>query len=160
MSTRTAVLAAQFQQVHAEFVKAVTAISEADWHKIPEGELRRVSAIAYHTANGYTLAFSLVGALQHGIEMPAPEVEAMHQLNAQQAAEHAGISKQEALDLLDHNYAVVAEGIEKLTDADLVRAGMLFGYQMTGQIVIEAVVIRHVREHLAAIQSVVAEPIN
>jgi hypothetical protein len=160
MSTRTAGLAAQFQQLHSEFVKAITALADEDWHKIPEGELRPVSAIAYHTANGYTLTFSFVEVVAKGLVVPAPDAATMHQINAQQAAEHAGISKEEVLDLLDRNYALVAEGIEKLSDADLDCTGMLFGYQLTGQLVIEGIVLRHIRDHLATVLSVVIAPVH
>jgi hypothetical protein len=79
-------------------------------------------------------------------------------INATHAAEHAGVTKGEAIDLLLRNSAAAAAAIRAMTDAELDRAAAVSLYEdapVTCQFVLEDHAVRHSYHHLAGIKKAV-----
>ncbi len=153
MTHRTESLVDQFLQIHNEFVNIVAGLSPEEWQRVPAGEERPVGVIAYHTAAGYPITLGFAQMLARGESFPAIEAAAGHQMNAQQAAEHAGVGKEEVLALLENNCAGMLDGLRGFNDEQLDMSGTLFGYTMTTQIAIQGIVFGHLQEHLTSIKS-------
>ncbi len=156
MEQRVEALVAQFLELHEALAGVLASLPPAAWQQIPSGEERSVAQVAYHVAAGYPITFSFVQMILRGESFPAPDAAAMHRLNAEQATEHAGAGRDEVLALLESEGAALAAGLGGLTDEQLDCPGTLFGYPLTAQMAIEGIVLRHIREHLATIQSVAA----
>ena len=83
--------------------------------------------------------------------------EAVTQLNASHAREHAGVTKAAALELLRRNSHEAAAAVRRFTDDELDRAApfsLSFGAPVTAQFVIEDHALRHSWHHLARIRKV------
>jgi hypothetical protein len=155
MSSRTEPLVAQFVQTHDDLVSLIRQISAEDWQKVPAGEQRSVGAIAYHTAKGYLATLSFAQMLANGQPLPQFTPDMLDQMNAREAAEHADVSKEQVLDMLEAKSRSVAEGLSALTDAQLDASGEFFGHRLTGEGVVAGLVVSHVREHVESIRSVI-----
>ena len=89
--------------------------------------------------------------------LPQRTPEMIDQANAQHAKEYANCTKEETLDLLRKNGATAASIVRGLSDGDLQRSGTLSGgRQMTGEQVIENILIGHPKSHLASIQAAIS----
>lgn len=155
MTSRSATLVVQFMQTHADFVRLIEGLSDEDWLKVPPGEQRTVSAVAYHTAEGYAITLRLGKMIASGEPLPEFAPEQMHALNARQAAEHADVTRAEVLALLEVNAAVVAAGLYEMTDEQLSQKRSFFGHEAAAGDGIAFLTIRHIGEHAASIRAVV-----
>ncbi len=156
MEERVEALVAQLLELRQALAGTLASLPPAAWQQIPSGEERSVAQVAYHVAAGYLITFSFVQMILRGESFPAPDAAEMHGINARQAAEHAGAGRDEVLALLESEGAALTAALGGLTDEQLDCPGTIFGYPMTAQIAIEAIVLRHIREHLETIQSVAA----
>lgn len=154
MSSRTESLVAQFVQSHNDLVNMIRQISAEEWQKVPAGEQRSVGVIAYHTAQGYLATLGLAQLLANGQPMPQFTPDLLNQMNAREAAEHAAASKEDVLGLLDANCGTVAAGLANLTDEQLDVSGDFFGHPLTVEGAVAGLVVRHIREHIESIKSV------
>jgi hypothetical protein len=76
-------------------------------------------------------------------------------MNAKHAADNAGVTKEQALDLLRRNSADAAAAIRALTDAQLAQAAPVSLYEnapLTSQFVLEDHAVRHSYHHLFLIR--------
>ena len=154
MSSRTEPLVAQFVQSHNDLVNMIQQISAEDWQRVPAGEQRSAGVIAYHTAKGYLATLGFVQMLANGQALPQLTPDMLNQMNAREAVEHAAVSKEDVLSMLDTNCGAVAAGLIDLTDAQLDAAGDFFGHRLTVEDLVAGVVVNHVREHVESIRLV------
>jgi hypothetical protein len=87
----------------------------------------------------------------------------VHKINAEHARENDGVTREEALALLQRNSAAAAAAIRALDDAALDRAAPVSlnaDAPLTCQFVLEDHAVRHSFHHLAKIKSAVAAQLS
>lgn len=138
--------------------RALAAIAEpltgADWTtRTKDG--RPVGVVVHHVASMYPIETQFVLTLAAGRPVEGVTWNDIHALNARHAAEHAGVSKAEALALLRENSAAAAAAVRALGDTELDRAAPVSlnaDAPLTCQFFIEDHPLRHSYWHLASIR--------
>src|SRR5581483_12491026 len=92
----------------ARLIAFAEQLSDEDWHtRVPEGGQpgRTVGVIVHHVASVYPIEVNLAQTIASGTPVVDVTWNAVNQLNAGQAIEHASVQKQETLALLRKNSA-------------------------------------------------------
>lgn len=160
MGDRAMALADEFEVVATGFRELVQGLTEEQW-RMPgrnhptirrgdEDEGRPVGVIAYHTAAAMRRQSSWLPEIAAGRPVPpAP------QSNEQQAAEHAGATQDEVVQLLDGAAPAVAAAVRALTDEELDRPARLIMGEMSVGEAVKRVVIGHILWHRGSIEATV-----
>jgi len=122
---------------------------------LSETDHRSIGVIVHHVATVYPIEVDLARAIANGKAVTDVTWEAVTQLNASHAREHAGVTKAAALELLRRNSREAAAAVRRFTDDELDRAApfsLSFGAPVTAQFVIEDHALRHSWHHLARIR--------
>ena len=159
MSQRAQALASRIEQGADALAAFVRTLSDAEWQArvLPDG--RTVGVIVHHVASVYPLEVELAQTLAAGNAIAGVGWDAVHQMNAQHAQQHAAVGKTEALDLLQRNSRNAAAAVRALTDEALDRAAPVSlnaDAPLTCQFFIEDHALRHSFHHLARIRATVA----
>jgi hypothetical protein len=139
----------------AAFVKS---LSPAEWKSPVPKDGRTIGVVVHHVANMYPLEIQLAQTLADGKPIAGVTWDAVHQLNADHAREHAAVEKAEALDLLQRNSRAAAAAVRAMSDDALDRAAPISlnaDAPLTCQFFIEDHALRHSFHHLAKIRSAV-----
>jgi hypothetical protein len=114
-----------------------------------------VAVTAHHVAVGYAAIAEMLRAATRG-EARRPSFEQLHERNARHAEEYAEVGQAETIDLLRRNGAEAVGVVLGFDDAALeIVPGDPGGDGRSPAVLIERVLIGHVRGHLASIQTVV-----
>lgn len=157
MSTRSAALAERLEQGAAALATFAQGLSDAEW-RTPVKDGRTIGVVVHHVADVYPLEISLAQTLASGKPISGVTWDAVHQMNAKHAGDHAAVTKAEALELLRRNGADAAAAIRKLSDAELDSAAPIslnFDAPLTCQFMLEDHAVRHSYHHLARIRAAV-----
>jgi hypothetical protein len=134
-------------------------LTDEEWSTpVTATDRRTVGVIVNHVASMYPIEIGAVKAVAAGSAVTDVTWEAIAQINAQNAAENASITKAEALELLRRNSREAAAVVRELTDEQLDTAApfsLSYGAPMTAQFVIEDHPLRHPWHHLARIRTTV-----
>ncbi len=158
VNRRAESLANRIEEGAANLAAFAEGLSEAEWNvAVLEGGKagRSVGVIVHHVASMYPIEIDVARAVAAGKAITDVTWEAVAQINAQHAHEHAGVTKADALELLRRNSREAAAAVRKFTEEDLDRAApfsLSFGAPMTAQFVIEDHALRHSWHHLARIR--------
>jgi hypothetical protein len=89
--------------------------------------------------------------------MPEITMEAIDQMNAQHAKEHANCTKEQVLALLRENGSVFAGYLEGLREADLARTGYLaaIGGDVSAQQLVEMIILHSAADHLTNMKTAI-----
>jgi hypothetical protein len=139
----------------AEFASTLT---DAEWQTQLLEDRRSVGVVVHHVASMYPLEIQIAQTAAAGRPIAGVTMKDVHAINAKHAAEHADVTKAEALDLLRRNSAAAAEAIRALTDEELDRAvpvSLNDDAPLTCQFVLEDHAVRHSYHHLATIRAAV-----
>jgi len=111
--------------------------------------------VAHHVAAGHFGAIDFVRMIVAGEAMPEITMEAIDQMNAQHATEHANCTKEEVLTLLRENGSAFAGYLEGLGEADLARTGYLaaIGGDVSARQLIEMGIFQSAGEHLDSMKA-------
>ena len=155
MSQRTKELVARLTGFNNEFIAFVDNCSDEEWRKVCSGEGWTVGVVAHHVAAGHFGAIDFIRMIVAGEAMPEITMEAIDQMNAQHANEHANCTKEEVLGLLRENGSAFAGYLEELSEADLLRTGYLaaIGGDVSAQQLIEMVILQSGGEHLDSMKA-------
>ena len=155
MSQRTKELVARFTGFNNEFIAFVDNCSDEDWRKVCSGEGWTVGVVAHHVAAGHFGAIDFVRMIVAGEAIPEITMEAIDQMNAQHAKEHANCTREEVLALLRKNGSAFAGYLEGLSEADLGRTGYLaaIGGDVSAQQLIEMVILQSGGEHFDSMKA-------
>jgi hypothetical protein len=155
MSKKANTLAEKFTTFNNEMLAFVDNCSDEDWRKVCSGEGWTVGVVAHHVAAGHFGAIDFVRMLVAGEAMPEVTMEAIDQMNAQHAKEHANCTRAEVLGLLRENGSAFAGYLEELSEADLVRTGYLaaIGGDVSAQQLIEMLILQSGGEHLDSMKA-------
>jgi hypothetical protein len=138
----------------AAFAEQITA---EEWTRpVSKTDQRTVGVIVDHVANMYPIEVDAARVVASG---KAFEVgwDAVAGVNAQHAAEKAGVTKQAAIERLRKNSRDAAAAVRGFTDEQLDTAApfaLSYGAPMTAQFVIEDHAMRHAWHHLFRIRKV------
>ena len=159
MSRRAQILADRLQQGSQALAAFVESLSDTEWHmKVPK-DGRTVGVIVHHVASVYPLEIQLAQSVAAGKPVVGVTWDAVAEMNAKHAQEHAEVRKPEALELLRRNSQVAAEAVRAFSDEqlDTTAAVSLNGdAPLTAQFLIEDHALRHSFHHLALIRKTVA----
>ncbi|MCB0166692.1 MAG: DinB family protein [Anaerolineae bacterium] len=156
MSNQANALAERIELGAAVLADLAEGLSDAEWQTIVPNEQRPVGVLVHHVANMYPLEISLVLQLAAGKPIAEVTWDAVDQINAQHAEEHAVVSKQETLQLLRDNSKMAADTVRALTDEQLTNAATVSlnaDAPLTTQFFIEDHPLRHSFHHLANIRA-------
>ena len=156
MGRRAEALAERIEQGAAALAAFAEGLSDADWQTPVPPDGRTVGVIVHHVASVYPLEISLARQLADGTAISGVTWDAVAQMNAQHAHEHAAVAKRDALELLRQNSKAAAEAVRSFTDDELDRAATVSlngDAPLTAQFFIEDHALRHSFHHLARIKA-------
>lgn len=159
MSRRAELLADRIEEGAASLAAFAEGLSEAAWRTPMSGggkDHRSVGVIVHHVASVYPIEIDLARAIASGKTVTDVTWEAVAELNAKHARDHAETSKAAALELLRRNSRQAADAVRAFTDEELDQAApfsLSFGAPVTAQFVIEDHALRHSWHHLARIRT-------
>ena len=131
-------------------------LSEAEWRAVVPPDGRTVGVMVHHVASVYPIEIDLARRIASGKPISGLTWDAVAELNAKHAREHAAIGKQETLEVLDRNSKAAAEAVRAFTDEELDRAAPVSldaDAPLTAQFVVEDHALRHSFHHLAKIKA-------
>ena len=153
---RSDALATRLEDGARALATFASALTTAEWQTPLPKDGRKVGVVVHHVANMYPLEIQLAQQVGRGEAIAGVTWDDVHGINAKHAAEHAGVTKQDALDLLRHNSADAANAIRALGDQDLDRAAPISlnaDAPLTCQFFLEDHAVRHSYHHLARIRA-------
>jgi hypothetical protein len=155
---RSQALAERLEQGARALATLAGGLTDAQWQtRIPK-DGRKVGVVVHHVATMYPLEIQLAQALAGGKAIEGVTWDAVNDINAKHAAEHDGVTKEAALDLLRRNSAAAAAAIRALSDAELDKAAPVSlnaDAPLTCQFFIEDHAMRHSYHHLAKIRGAI-----
>jgi hypothetical protein len=153
---RSALLADRIEEGAALLAAFAEGLSEEEWHApVSARDHRSVGVIVHHVASMYPIEIDVARAIASGKAVTDVAWDAVAELNAKHAHEHAEEMKTTALELLRRNSREAADTVRTFTDEELDRAApfsLSFGAPVTAQFVIEDHALRHSWHHLAHIR--------
>jgi hypothetical protein len=158
MSRRSESLAERLQQGAEALSSYAATLTDREWQMKTPHDGRTVGVIVHHVASVYPIEVQLAQTVASGKPVAGVSWDDIHKMNAEHAAEHAGITKAEALGLLKKNSEAAAAAVRAFADADLDRAAPVSlngDAPLTCQFVIEDHALRHSFHHLARIRAAV-----
>jgi hypothetical protein len=157
-SVRGELLASRLEQGARALAALASTLCDAEWHTDLPHDGRTTGVVVHHVATMYPLEIQLAQTVATGTAVTGLTMRDVDAINATHAAEHAGVTKGEAIDLLLRNSAAAAAAIRAMTDAELDRAAAVSLYEdapVTCQFVLEDHAVRHSYHHLAGIKKAV-----
>ena len=158
-STRASALADRLEQGVRSLIAFATGLSDAEWQIALPRDGRTVGVIVHHVASVFPIEIELAQQLAKGQAIVGVTAEAINEMNARHAIEHAAVTKDEAIDLLRQNGAAAAAAIRALGDEQLAKAAPVSLYAdapLTCQFLLEDHAVRHSYHHLARVRRAVA----
>jgi hypothetical protein len=151
-------LAGRFVAAADEVRAIVERCSHAQWHGPCGADERPVGVVAHHVAEVNAGFAGMVARFVAGeTYTPQASMAEIHEENAQEAQQHAAVTKAEVLGLLHTSTGAVARELRSLSEAQLDQgAGEFGGHPLTVAQVVEFVVIGHTAEHLDSLRSAVS----
>jgi hypothetical protein len=121
------------------------------------GESWPLVVVAYHIGLGLRRQAGFIARALTGEEPFQFEWEPTHSLNAVNAREHGGMSKDEAATEIEAGRARLRSVIERMTEEDWSRGVFSFGGRpRSADVVLRRIVLPHVSEHLESLRKTVA----
>ena len=158
MSRRAQVLADRLVQGAQALAAFAEGLSDAEWRMNTPKDGRTVGVIVHHVASVYPLEIQLAQSLAAGKPIAGVTWDAVAEMNANHAREHAAVGKAEALELLRRNSQAAADAVRALSDEQLDSAATVSlngDAPLTAQFFIEDHALRHSYHHLARLRAAV-----
>ncbi|OFW13759.1 MAG: hypothetical protein A3F69_01670 [Acidobacteria bacterium RIFCSPLOWO2_12_FULL_66_10] len=155
MGQRANALAERLEQGADALAVFAKTLSDAEWQKPTSKDGRTVGVIVHHVASVYPIEIDLARQLASGKAITGVTWDAVDEMNAKHAREHAAVGKDEALALLARNSRTAAAAIRDLSDTELDRAAPVSlngDAPLTTQFLLEDHAVRHSYHHLARIR--------
>ena len=156
---RASLLADRLEQGAAQLAAFAESLTEQEWRQpVSSADSRTLGVVVHHVGSIYPVEIDVARAVATGNPVLDVTWDAVGQLNARHAQEHAGAGKAETLDLLKRNSHAAAEAVRGFTDEQLDTAApfaLSYGAPVTAQFVLEDHAVRHSWHHLARIRKAV-----
>ena len=155
MSNRSEVLAARLEQGVRELTELAQSLTDEQWKtKIPH-DGRTVGVVVHHVGTMYPIEISLAQQLAKGQAVEGVTWAGVHEMNAEHARNFDGVTKEQALDLLQKNSVAAAAAVRALSDEELDTAAPLSlnsDGPRTCQFMLEDHAVGHAWHHLLKIR--------
>ncbi len=159
MGRRAELLADRIEEGATGLAAFAEGLSDAEWRTPIAGggkDRRSVGVIVHHVASVYPVEIDVARAVASGKAVMDVTWDAIAEMNAKHASEHAGVTKAATLELLRRNSREAAAATRAFTDDELDRAapfGLSYGAPVSAQFVLEDHAVRHTWHHLARIRA-------
>ena len=156
MAKRAEALAARIEEGAAALAAFAEGLSDAEWKTPMPHDGRTIGVIVHHVGNIYPLEVDLARTLAAGKPITGVTWDAVADVNAAHAREHAACSRADAVELLRRNSKAAADAVRALSDDELDRAAPVSlngDAPLTTQFFIEDHALRHSFHHLARIRA-------
>lgn len=156
MSRRTDALAERIEQGARALAAFAQGVSEAEWRAVVPPDGRTVGVMVHHVASVYSIEIDLARQIASGKAIAGLTWDAVAELNARHANEHAAAGRQETIELLRRNSKTAADAVRAFTDEELDRSAPVSlnaDAPLTAQFVIEDHALRHSFHHLAKMRA-------
>jgi len=161
MGKRSEVLAARLEQGVRELTALARTLTDEQWKtKIPH-DGRTVGVVVHHVGTMYPVEIELAQKLGAGQAVEGVTWDAVHEINANHAREHAACTKEEAIALVEKNSAAAAAAVRALSDEQLdTAAGLSLNSDgpRTCQFMLEDHAVGHAWHHLLKIRRALGAP--
>jgi len=157
-SQRADALGDRLEQGARALAAFATSLTDAEWKVRTPHDGRAVGVVVHHVASVYPIEIQLAQTVADGKPVTGLTMDDIDAMNARHAAEHAGVTRQAALELLRANSAAAAAAIRALSDEQLAQAAPVSLYgdaPLTCQFVLEDHAVRHSYHHLARLRRAV-----
>ena len=157
-NVKSAVLAERLEDGARALAAFAGTLTDAEWRTPLPHDGRTVGVVVHHVATMYPLEIQIAQSAAAGRPIAGVTWNDVHAINAKHAAENAGVTKAEAIELLRRNSAAASAVIRVLTDEELDRAvtvSLNDDAPLTCQFVLEDHAVRHSYHHLAGIRAAV-----
>ncbi len=151
MNTRANALADRLERGVGALSTFARELTTAEWEAPVPKDGRSVGVVVHHVASVFPTEIHLAQVLASGKPVTGVTVADIHAMNAAHAGDNAGVTKEEALRLLERNGAAAASAIRALSDDQLDRAAPASLYEdapITTQFMLEDHAVRHSYHHL------------
>jgi hypothetical protein len=156
MSQRADALAERIEQGARALAAFAQGLSDAEWRTEVPPDGRTVGVMVHHVASVYSIEIDLARQIASGKAIAGLTWDAVAELNAKHAHEHATVGRQETLELLRRNSKTAADAVRAFTDEQLDRSAPVSlnaDAPLTAQFVIEDHALRHSFHHLAKMRA-------
>lgn len=156
MSKRAEDLAGRIEQGAAQLAALAEGLTEAEWQMPVPPDGRTVGVMMHHVASVYPLEVQIATQIAAGQNIEGVTWQAIREMNAGHAHEHAHVTQRDTIALLRTNSQAAAQTVRTLTDEQLDRATLVSLYgdaPLTAQFFIEDHALRHSWHHLAKIRA-------
>ena len=154
-TTQAHLLAERLEQGARALEALAVTLTDAEWQTPIPHDGRTVGVVVHHVATMYPLEIQIAQTLAGGQPIVGVTWDAVHDINARHAREHASATKGDAIDLLRANSAAAAAAIRALSDEQLRLAAPVSlngDAPLTCQFILEDHAVRHSYHHLAGIR--------
>jgi hypothetical protein len=160
MTRRADALAETLLQGANDLADLAATLTDAQWQVRVPRDGRTVGVIVHHVASMYPLEIELAQAIAAGNAIKGVTWQAVHDINATHAREHAATTREEAIALLRRNSDLAAQAIRAFDDGQLDRSApisLYFDTPLTSQFFLEDHAVRHSWHHTGRIRQALAE---
>src|SRR3954466_12831685 len=162
MGARAEALARRIEQGADGLALFAGKLTDAQWRAAIAPDGRQAGVIIHHVASVYPIEIHIATEVASGRPVVGVTWDAVADMNAKHAQEHAVASREETIALLRQNSRVAADAVRALTDEQLDRAAPVSlnaGAPLTAQFLIEDHAVRHSWHHLAKISKALNVPL-
>jgi len=155
VNPRSEALAERLEQGAKALAELAAGLSDQEWMTPLGHDRRTVGVVVHHVGTMYPIEIQLAQQLAAGKAVVGVSWDDVHKINAGHAKEFAGVSRAEAIELLEKNSAAAAAAIRALSGDELDRAAPLSlndDTPLTCQFMLEDHAVRHSWHHLAGIR--------
>jgi len=148
-------LAERLEQGARALIDFAGTLTDAEWQMPLPKDGRKIGVIVHHVAAVYPIEVQLAQVLAKGQPVTGVTWPDIHAMNAQHAADHANVTRDEAIAALRRNSADAAAAIRQLSDQELATASTISLYEdapLTCQFMLEDHAVRHSYHHLFLIR--------
>jgi hypothetical protein len=152
---RSQLLAERLERGARALEALAASLTDAQWATPIPRDGRTIGVVVHHVASMYPIEVQFALTLATGRPVEGVTWNDIHALNASHAAEHAAVTKNEALSLLRTNSAAAAAAVRALSDAELDQAAPVSlnaNAPLTCQFFIEDHALRHSYHHLSRVR--------
>jgi hypothetical protein len=164
MTRRADELADRLEEGAKALAELAATLTDTEWRVRVPRDGRTIGVIVHHVANMYPIEIELAQAVAEGKPIAGVTWDAVHEINANHAREHADTTPEEAIAFLRRNSQSAAKAIRALSDAQLDRVAPISLYvdtPLTCQFFLEDHAVRHSWYHTARIrQALAAQPMT
>ena len=151
MNTRANALADRLERGVGALSTFADELTTAEWKTPVPKDGRSVGVVVHHVASVLPTEIHLAQVLASGKPVTGVTMADIHAMNAAHARDNAGVTKEDALRLLERNASDAAVAIRAMSDEELDRAAPASLYEeapITTQFMLEDHAVRHSYHHL------------